>query len=169
MRIRVAQPEEMLARHRKVRAREPKRTQPKPRNVRVVLTLGDTEFITFRGRAYGVPPVPLKEAKRLEHHRARALEASASVVRAVRLQRQDTGAEGDYWAHMAALQEVLWKLSYRPGIVARWLRRLGLARNPFRDASEAEIMELTAFFSLRRMRSATRPQPANPLLAPRIS
>ena len=57
--IQLKQPAEMEASHRAARrARPAAQPSPRPRNVEPVLSIGEMTFFQFRGRAYGVPPLP---------------------------------------------------------------------------------------------------------------
>ena len=121
------------------------------RNVRPVLDLGSTEAILFRGRAYGVPPVPWQAGQRLLDIWTRA--TSYRLL-------NDPAVQKEYFAALAPLPGLLWRLTRPVGRIPRLLHRLGLHRNPFRLATEAELVELAAFFLTRRLRSSIGLLPA---------
>jgi hypothetical protein len=146
---------EMLAAHAKARRQQvPQGSKPiaRPRNLEAVLALGDTEFIQFRGRAYGVPPVPLQPGIRLTQAYATARE----TLTALGVAPNDPQRAAAYQVAVQKLPPLLWDLVRPVGrfrILCRWI---GLHRNPFRDASEGELLELAAFFLPRRMRSGVQ-------------
>lgn len=148
--------EEMDRRHA---AKRPKRATvhvPKALNTQQVLDLGNLVFFTFRGRAYGVPPLPYRDGLELSD-----LEAQArSFVGRVTL---DTLPE--YHALVKTIPRKLWRLTRSVGPLRRVLRALGLLRNPFTKMTEAELGELLGFFLRCPTRSrvqfprAVAPQP----------
>lgn len=153
---------EMDERHRRARAkRAPASAPPAPtrRNLNVILALGDQEFIQFRGRAYGVPPIPLRAGERLLATYLAALEAARGLAVAAIAQEDDLARRAEYFDHLHQLPEQLWALTREPRRALRWLRRIGLRRNPFRDATEAELLELAHFFYQRRTRSRGQVRP----------
>lgn len=113
---------------------------PAPRNVQAVLDLGNARYFTFRGRAYGVPPVPYLAGIRLQ----------SLLAEGAALQPTDTERLGSL---MQELVRLCWSLVQPVGRIRRGLRRLGLHRNPFADATEQEIAELASFCSGCRMMS----------------
>lgn len=136
---------EVAANHAKAQPKA--RPNPIPRmpvNLGHTLDLGDTIYLAFRGRSYGVPPVPWKVGQRLVALRFAAQEASGEGVLS-----SDTLPA--YYDAVRAMGKLCWR-HCRP---ARWwqrvLKRVGLARNVFESASEAEIVAIADFFCSRRM------------------
>lgn len=129
-----------------------------PRNVAAVLSLDEVEFITFRGRAYGVPPVPLAVAVPLTDHYVRALEAMG------RLEDTDARTRADalaaFHAHLSPLPALFWRAVRVPYGGSRWKRFWRIlrrpVRNPFRAASPGDLLALAALFSRHRMTSGAR-------------
>lgn len=143
MRFRPLERSEMEARHRAVSIARPRR-EAVVRNVTPVLSLGDLEFITFRGAPFGVPPVPLKAG-----HRLRMICLESARHRTITLANADA-----YHAQIAQLPDLLWSLCRPCGPARRVLRWLGLMRNPFHLANDQELVELATFFLTRLMTSS---------------
>jgi hypothetical protein len=115
------------------------------RNVQPILSLGSTEFFRFRGKPYGVPPVPWKAGKEL--HRVYVQARRYGLLK-------DEKTADAYFALIARLPAMLWSLTRPVGRFRRLLRRVGLHRNPFRQATEAELVELAGFFLTLRSTSS---------------
>lgn len=148
------QPHEMAAAHR---AAAPRSAQPRAlRNLRPVLELGNTTYVTFRGRAYGVPPLPWRDGQRLMALWIQALQFPGPLT---------AETHPKYYAIIQQLPALLWSLCRPVGLLPRLARRLGLHRNPFRQATEQELAELASLFLQRRMRSSIQlgPSPARPI------
>lgn len=135
---------EMKARWARVKRPEPKPTaSERPLNLRQVLDTGDLVFFTFRGRAYGIPPLAWRQGERILD---------------VWLQLREVGALDErsklkpYYYAYRRLQKLLWKNCRPTGPVRRLLHFLGLHPNPFRKATEGELAELAVFMLGRRMR-----------------
>jgi len=125
-------------------------------NLHSVMDLGNTVFFTFRGRAYGIPPLAWREGEKILAAWLKALEFNGT------LERQDLPA---YFRVFRELQQLLWKNCRPTGPTRRILRFLHLHRNPFRRATEGEIAELAVFMLGRRTKeNGLRPQlhPAHP-------
>lgn len=125
------------------------------RNGRAVLDLGNLTYFTFRGAAYGVPPVGWQLGQRLalvwnelEEFNDQPLTRPKAAL---------------YFALMGKIPAVLWPRCRPVGRWRRCLKRLGLLRNPFRAATEVELIELVSFFLGRRMMSSVGPLPTAPL------
>lgn len=130
------------------------------RNVAAVLDLGNTIFYTFRGRAYGVPPLPWHAGQRILDAWLAALEFQGSLTPAT---------APAYFAALARLPPLLWRHSRPVGLVRRALRAVGLHRNPLARATEGELVQLASFFLTLRQRSSVSSLPTAPDLARRIS
>lgn len=162
--IRPTQPEEMLRRHqaagrkRATSAAVASPVHPQPRNVEPILSLGDTDYVLFRGRAYGVPPLPWKAGERMADLQAR-LHLAIATMKGNPL---DEETRAGYYAALAKVPPLLWAHSRPTGKWRRFLRALGLHRNPFDGATDRELLELLDFFSSRRTRSGV---PAPPMMA----
>lgn len=117
-------------------------------NVRTVLEIDGVAFVTFRGRAFGVPPVGWRLGQRILALRmaaARIAEENAGVLTAESSVR--------YYAAFERIADVLWSHLRPVGFRRRLFRSLGLLRNPLREATEAELVALTDFLLRRRMTS----------------
>lgn len=116
----------------------------RPFNVEVVLDLGNIVFFHFRGRAYGMPPLPWREGQKL-------LAAFLDARSIPPILTPETAPA--YYKALAKMPHIIWRNCFPASKFMRVLRWLGLAKNPFRYATEQEIMEYAAFFLARRMRS----------------
>ncbi len=123
----------------------------KPYNVEPLLDLGDTVYFQFRGRAYGIPPLGWRAGQRLHLLWVEALEIASPITKAT---------APAYYQLIAQLPRLLWANCRPTGWLRRRLWRLGLLRNPFRRATETELVELAAFFLSRRSRSSIGLRPA---------
>jgi hypothetical protein len=131
---------------------------PKPRNVTAILDLGNLVYFTFRGRAYGVPPLPYKAGQRLLTLWVEALQFTGSLT-------VETAPR--YFAILRQVPGLLWRHTRPCGPLRRALKRLHLHRNPFHRATEAELVELASFFLRRRMTSGVGlPGPKSPQSPP---
>jgi hypothetical protein len=129
------------------------------RNVGAVLDLGNLQYYEFRGRAYGVPPVPYKVGQRIL--------GPYLTLRAITQLTPENSAR--YYAALAELPEPLWAHLRPVGRLRRALRRLGLLRNPLEGATDRDLMELADFFLQCRMKSTAGPRPACARRAPSTS
>lgn len=136
------------------RARHREASSAPIRNVEPVLSLGEMTYLHFRGRAYGVPPLPWKSGQRMLQVYQTAI-ANANILAT----RGDKTAETDYFKALAVLQTLLWRHCRPVGLGWRLLRLLRLHRNPFRNATEKEILDHTDFFLQLRMKSNVRSSP----------
>ena len=162
--FRVVPPEEIEANWARYRARQPRppvALMPEMKNVQAVLDLGNLVHFIFRGRAYGVPPIPYKVGLQFVDVAAKLKE----------FQKGELTAEtvADYQAVLATLPGLIWRHSRPVGRVRRFLKRLGLLRNPFEQATEAELGERLRFFERCRTRSfgpvlatPAKPRPLQP-------
>lgn len=153
--FRPATREEMAENHATYRARlhepAPVKTGPRPRNVQEVLDLGNVVYFTFRGRAYGVPPLPWKAGQRLLLLWTEAVSYPSPLT-------PETAPR--YFALIGLLPRLLWRHCRPTGWFRRKLARVGLLPNPFKGATEGELVELAAFFLARRSSSSIGPAPA---------
>lgn len=149
-------PEAMARNHERATpqrvASVPKITPPK--NFGPVLDLGDTVYLTFRGHAYGVPPVPWHVGQRLIALRYDAVAAMGEKGILT------PSAVPGYFRAVQQIADVCWRHCRPVARWQRWAKRLGLAKNPFRDGTEADVVALADFFAVRRM-SATVGFPAS--------
>jgi hypothetical protein len=122
-------------------AEEGTQPPPAPRNVREVLDLGTTVYVSFRGRAYGVPPLPWREGQRLLAAWNEAVRMPALISPTDR---------SNYTRVMGDITATLWRNTRPVGLFWRVLKRLGLLRNPFASASDSELAELLGFFLASR-------------------
>lgn len=156
-----SQPGEMAAAHRRAsRSRAAAASGPRPsgrsRNVEPVLSIGQTEFIHFRGRAFGVPPLPWQAGEALTDAHVTAVEAMEVLA----LNAKDRDALRSYYSALPRIAKLLWRNCRPTGKVRRLLHWLHLSRNPFSRASDGELLEYSDFFLARRMRSGVRPPQA---------
>ena len=127
----------------RLKALPPAKPPAPPRNVRAILDLGNMVYFEFKGRAYGVPPLPWREGEKLL---------------ALRLQIGAMGKEISeetlpvYYAALKQMTRIMWRNTRPKG---RWLRFLKRVRlfDPFAVASELEVAELAVFFLGLRTRS----------------
>ena len=149
MHARVTSRERMAENWRRVAPPPDPVTQPTPRalNLDAILDLGNIVFFTFRGRAYGIPPLAWRDGERLLDAWLEAKELGAQLERKTLR---------PYFRCIQRLQQLLWKSTRPTGPVRRLLRFAHLHRNPFRDATEGELAELAVFMLGLRMRSAGR-------------
>lgn len=126
-----------------------------PRNVRAtLLSMGEGRLeITHRGRSYELLPVTFSDGLRLQ-------EARAAIERADHAQHNTDELTPEVMRdyYMALKHVVSLAPQYlRPvGRVRRLLWRLGLTRNPYRGATEAEVGQLLGFFLATSTRSSVR-------------
>jgi hypothetical protein len=123
--------------------------RPKSQNFAPVLAFGDIEAFLFRGRAYGVPPLPYKAGLELLELWTEASDLGSNMSHAVARR---------YGAIIRRIAVLLWKHTRVVGKGRRMLRRLGLFRNPFAEATEAELVDLAARFLARRRHTITGPR-----------
>lgn len=130
------------------------------RNIAAILTLGDSTYFNFRGLPFGVPPVAWKAGEQLLALYLRAVDAVRLMADGASLARVgDPKLRAEYFAAIAALPPILWKLCRPVGRFRRFLRAVGLHRNPFASASERELLDLADFFLQRRTRSGVQYPP----------
>lgn len=141
---------EALAARRPV-SREPVR--PPARNVAAILTLGDSTYFNFRGRAFGVPPLPWKLGERLLAAYLRAVDAAEAMRHGALRGHASADRMAEYYAALGEITGMLWKLCRPASKFWRTVRAVGLMRNPFLAATERELLDLADFFLQRRTRS----------------
>lgn len=123
--------------------RGPVRPPSPPRNVRAILDLGNMVYFEFKGRAYGVPPLPWREGEKLL---------------ALRLQIGALGEEISeeslpvYYTGLKKMARIMWRNTRPKGRWLRLFKRIGLF-DPFAVASETELADLAVFFLGLRTRS----------------
>lgn len=157
------QPDEMLEAQRRFERRHRRPASPaaespveRPRNVEPILSIGDASYFHFRGRAFGVPPLPWKAGQRITDAQARAIGAMATLSS----DPTSLPIRADYYKALGQLAPLLWRHCRPVGKLRRFLRFIGLHRNPFANATDRELLELADFFSSRRMRSGVPAPPA---------
>lgn len=115
---------------------------PRPLNVREILDLGALIYFTWRGRTYGVPPLPWKAGAALLDAYLEARNAGESLTR-------ETAAQ--YYGALGRMAGIMWRSTRSVGRLRRMARRLRLIQNPYRKATEKELADLALFFLGRRM------------------
>lgn len=132
-------------------------SRPVLANIPTLLDLGDTVYVEFRGRAFGVPPVAWRVGEKLLAARMDAMAAAGSGT----LTKESAPA---YYRALQKLARILWRHSFPVGRIWRFLKAVRVMRNPYRQATEAELVALTDFFLQRRMASGVGvsaiPQPS---------
>lgn len=123
-----------------------------------VLAVLDGADVTYRGRAYRVPPVPF--ALGLKLHMVR--EEWDRLV-----DEPESGAKARAMLEQFYRGIEIMRLIYRPRGVFGWLRQR-VGRNPFRLASGAEFSDLMLFALVCRRKSTIR-SPSFPGVAKRRS
>jgi hypothetical protein len=151
------------------RSASPVPLRPRARNLEAIFALDQATFFAFRGRPFGVPPLPWQVGEKLLDLFTRAGDAAARMARGAADGRADRDAMREYFDAVSALPPIIWANSYPASRPLRFLRRLGLMRNPFATATDREIMEIADFFLSRRMKSGVQfsptPSPERPPLA----
>lgn len=125
--------------------------QPTRRNVEPVLSLGSMRYFLFGSRQYRIPPVPYLAGERVLELHIKILADAKQVALT-----GDAKAMRAFYVKHGRMAKLLWKHIQPLGKVQRFFWRLGLARNPFRQASEKELTEVVDFFLQGRMKSSVR-------------
>lgn len=124
-----------------------KKTPPqegiRPWNIEVVLDLGNVVFFLFRGRPFGMPPLPWHEGQKL-------LAEWLILTKTPSPLTKETAPA--YYQALKKVPGLLWRNCYPRSRILRVLRFFGLVRNPFKDATEYELCEYANFFLVRRTR-----------------
>jgi len=121
------------------------RPQPRPNNVRAILDLGTLVYFQWRGRSFGVPPLPWKKGAALLDAYLEARSFGDSIT-------QET-APG-YFDALSRMAKIMWQCTRPVGRVMRFFRLIGLYCNPYRYATEGELAQLAVFFLGRRTTTA---------------
>lgn len=158
---------EVRAARRAASTGSPAPARPRPRNLEAILTLDQSTFFAFRGRPFGVPPLPWAVGERLLDLYTRATDAAVRMARSSSDGVADRDAMAEYFDAIRAMPEILWANCEPASRPRRWLRRLGLMRNPFARAGDRELMEIADFFLSRRMKSGVQFPPAASKSSPR--
>lgn len=124
------------------------RPSPRPFNLGQVLDLGSTVYFSFRGRQYGVPPLPWRLGERMLVARTVAKEAAEAWV-----EDSNRSTLASYYESLEDVQTLLWEAIRPCGRIHRLMKRFHVARNPFRDVTERELVDLLDFVLGLRMRS----------------
>ncbi len=119
--------------------------QPRPLNVQAVLDLGALIYFHWRGRSYGVPPMPWKAGARLMDVYLEARSFGDDMTREVL---------PVYYGALGRMADIIWRSTRPTGRIARVIHKLRLSRNPFTKATEAELAELALFYLGRRMKTS---------------
>lgn len=132
------------------------RPSARAHNIEPVLSIGQTEFIHFRGRAFGVPPLPWQAGAALTDAHVTAVEAMGILAE----NGKDRAAIVQYYDGLGRIPGLLWANCFPTGKIARFVKRIPILRrvlrNPFRRASDAELLRYADFFLARRMTSGGR-------------
>ena len=121
------------------------------RNVEVILSLGDVRYLNSRFGVFRVPPVPFKLGQQVLDTHTRVLEHAKHV--ALNGDRKEMDA---YYRELRTVVRLLWTHIRPLGRFRQFLWRMHLMRNPFSNASEKEIRDVTDFFLRGRMTSSVR-------------
>lgn len=113
--------------------------EPATLNVPLVIELDAARMFAFRGRPYIVPPLPMLEGLQI----MTAWQEAASCG-----QMLTATSREKYYAALNKLPPMLRRNCRPAGRIRRML--WPLSRNPFRRATEAELVELASFFLLCR-------------------
>lgn len=123
---------------------------PRPVNTRAVIELGEAVLFSWRGQPFRAF-VSWRDGTELADLWARLGELGSSV------ERERLPEYRDVLQGMIRIFKRVARPTVRPYRLLRRLRvRLGLYRNPFRDASEAEIGDLAVFFLTLRTKRGVR-------------
>lgn len=133
--------------------RPPVARVPVTRNVETVLGLGGTRYFRLRTLGlFGVPALPYRAGQLL-------VEVFTYTVARAKLIAEGKGTaetEEQYYNGLDHLQRLLWKYSFPAGKLRRLVRRLGFLSNPYRNATERELLDIADFFLKGRMRSTVQ-------------
>lgn len=127
-------------------------------NLDTLLDMGDTVYVMFRGRPFGVPPVGWRLGLELLGLR----QAAEAAAVGGRLTLETTV---DYRRALARMAELLWRhiepvAATRTGTrLLRWRKRWRLMKNPVQGATEQDMVVLCDFCLRRRMSSTVGVQP----------
>lgn len=143
--------EQMDANHARQRPAEAAAPRPQARNGQAVLDLGNTLYFTFRGRAYGIPPLGWRAGQELLLLWVEASHFPSPLT-------PESGPR--YFAILRQFPRLLWRNCFPASRLLRVLRRVGLLRNPFLKATERELVESAGFFLPRRLSSSIHARPA---------
>lgn len=138
----------MAERHARARAAEGTGGEAQAPRFGNLATLDDTGTpLEFRGRRFTVPPVPWDSAMRI-------MEAERTIVAAASGHGGPTELRGAFATLFREFHRGARPAGWRR-FVPRWLRR-----NPFRHATQAELGEVAAVFSIARTISTVHGVPA---------
>jgi hypothetical protein len=121
------------------------------RNVEQILAIGSTRYITFRNRTFRIPPLPYKLGQRVLDLHIKILADAKQVA-----MTGDKKAMDAFYKKQGQMAKLLWSHIRPMGKIRRLLWRIGGMRNPFKQASEAEMKQITDFFLQGRMTSSVR-------------
>lgn len=124
------------------KALSPQSSPPRPTNVRAILDLGTLTYYTFRGKMYGVPPLPWRQGELLLDTWLELQSYGDNITKA-NIKK--------YYACIGKLANLIWKNTRVIGRVPRVLKRLHLFKNPFEKANDMELAEIAVFYLGRRM------------------
>lgn len=63
----------------------------------------------------------------------------------------------EYYKMLSKLMRIMYPHIQPTGKLRRFIKRWGLARNPFKHCSDLEVMDITNFFLQGRMKSSVQP------------
>ena len=106
---------------------------PKVRNAQALVALGEHRPLRWRGHAYRVPPLPFRDGARL-----------LVVSQVLAAEYEEAG--GDVWAEVFELAAPSRALARARIMCGDLVQRRRFSRNPFRNATPAEVRDLIAFF-----------------------
>lgn len=149
-------PDEVAERHRAAHPAALSRqvvptSTPQERNVEHVLTLGEMRYVSYRNRTFRIRPVPFKLGERVLDLKIKILADAKQVAK--------TGARAPaeaFYDKLDQMAKLLWMHMQPIGKVRRLMWHLGMLRNPFRNATETELIAIVDFFLQGRMMSSVR-------------
>lgn len=143
------------------RDKEAVQAPPELRNFASMYNLGGDAYLEWRGMYMVVPPIPFREGAKLHEMRVRLTQLEHERKRDEKLPDSE---EKDRREGMRLMEERMireemvttFKKCVKP---RRWWQALAwkVLPNPFRQASEQEMVELLSFFLLCRTKSRLRP------------
>jgi hypothetical protein len=104
-------------------------------------------FFTFRGRPYGIPPLAVGEGEHILDCWLELQTFGNTVTR---------DNHRAYYRTLRRLTSLLWRNCRPVGRIMRFLRRIGLHSNPFKRATEGELIQLALFMLGRRTNANIR-------------
>lgn len=129
-----------------------KQSMARQRNVKPVLSLGETRYVTVRRLGtYAIAPVPFKLGQLVM-----TLYTDALIAANTHIADGSAKTQREYFNLLGRLAVALHKHMRPIGQFRSTLWHLGLSRNRFKQCSEQELKDIASFFLQGRMRSSVQ-------------